>query len=338
MKWSRQWNNKLYTNTLLSYSSYFSNRDRTNSRTITPDEGEIRTIKTGLIEENNIDDISFKADIQYQISSKHQIEIGTHITQNKIDYNYSQNDTISIIERNDKANIYAFYLQDQIRLFNDKLLITPGLRFTNYNLTGENYFEPRLSANYNLSENINLKAAIGRYNQFAKRVIREDVLQGSRDFWVMADKDKIPVTTADHFIAGASYEKNGFLIDIEGYYKKLTGLSEYSLRFTTDQGGIGYDDSFYAGTGSTIGIDFLLQKSIRNYTGWLGYTLSETIQNFPDLQEGDFPASNDVTNEFKFVNMYNVGHWNFSLTWVYATGRPYTEPTGGYSIDLLDGN
>ncbi|MEN8251121.1 MAG: TonB-dependent receptor, partial [Bacteroidota bacterium] len=68
-----------------------------------------------------------------------------------------------------------------------------------------------------------------------------------------------------------------------------------------------------------------------------GYTLSETMYNFPEFGVDDFPSSNDVTHEFKFVNMYNLGRWDFSLTWVYATGRPYTEPTGGYSISLLDG-
>ncbi len=336
LKWSRQWTDKLYTNTLLSYSNYFSNRDRSTTRTITPNDSDSRTIKTGIIEDNNIQDISFKADVQYQLSSKHTFEFGTHLTKNDIDYTYSQNDTISLIARDDAANIYAFYFQDKIRLLNQRLLLTPGIRFTYYENTGENYFEPRLSANYVLTDEITLKAAVGRYYQFAKRVIREDVLQGSRDFWVMADENSIPVTKADHYIAGFSYEKNGFVLDVEGYYKNLTGLSEYSLRFTTDRDGITYDDNFFDGTGSTLGIDVLLQKSFGNYTGWMGYTLSETKHNFKDFQEEDYPASNDVTNEFKFVNMYNLGRWDFSLTWIYATGRPYTEPTGGYSLTLLD--
>ncbi|MEN8250709.1 MAG: carboxypeptidase-like regulatory domain-containing protein, partial [Bacteroidota bacterium] len=295
LKWSRQWTDKLYVNSLLSYSSYFSNRDRSNTRTITPSGGEERTIKAGLLEENNIEDVSFKADVQYQISSDNTLEFGTQITNNNIDYSYSQNDTISIISRDDNAKIYAFYAQDKIRLFNQKLLITPGLRYTYYDVTGKNYFEPRLSANYLLTDDITLKAATGRYYQFAKRVIREDVLQGSKDFWVMADGNTLPVTMADHYIAGASYEKNGFVFDVEGYYKRLQGLSEYSLRFTADQGGITYDDSFFEGTGSTIGIDFLLQKSIERYSGWAGYTLSETMYNFPEFGVDDFPSSNDVT-------------------------------------------
>ena len=337
LKWSRQWTPKLYINTLVSYSNYYSNRDRTSSRTITPEDGESRTMKNGILEDNTIDDLSFKADIVYQHSNNHTFEAGTHITSNTIDYSYSQNDTVSIITRNDKGKTYAFYVQDRINLFDNKLQLIPGIRYTYFDVTGKNYFEPRLSANYYLNDKITLKAALGEYNQFAKRVIREDVLEGSKDFWVLANGDNLPVSKAHHIIAGASYEKNGFVFDVEGYYKKLQGLTEYSLRFTTDLGGITYDDSFFQGTGNTKGIDFLIQKSKGNYTGWIGYTLSETLYNFPIYQETDFHASNDVTHEFKIVNLYKWRKWDFSATWIFATGRPYTEPTGGYSITLLDG-
>ena len=337
LKWSRQWSDRLYTNSLISHSSYFSNRDRSNERTITPDEGEPMTIKTGLIEDNHINDLSYKMDVEYKVSPGHNLEFGTHLTKNVITYSYSQNDTVSIISRNDQANISAFYLQDEIRNKNQKLLVTPGIRFTHYDITGKNYLEPRLSMSYSLNDNIIFKAATGRYYQFAKRVIREDVLQGSRDFWVMAEGDRLPVTRADHFIAGFNYEKNGFVLDMEGYYKKLSGLSEYSLRFTADQGGLTYEDSFFEGTGNTRGLDLLLQKSMGKYSGWMSYTLSQTRYNFPIYQESDFPASHDVTHEYKFVNIYKLGKFDFSATWVYATGRPYTEPTGGYSVSLLDG-
>lgn len=337
LKWGRQWSDKFYSNILLSNSRYFSNRDRSVERTVTPNDGEARTINAGLIEKNRIRDASFKADFEYKISNKNSIEFGTHLTKNEINYSYSQNDTISIIDRYDNANTLAFYLQNERWMFNQKLKMIRGARFMHYSITGKTYIEPRLAINYYLSDKVTLKASAGRYNQFAKRVIREDVLQGSRDFWVMADGDKLPVLSSDQLILGASYEKNGFVFDVEGYYKRLKGLSEYSLRFTPEQGGLTYEDNFFQGTGSTLGLDFLVQKSHGNYTGWLAYTLSDTDYNFPDFQEGDFPAAQDVTHEFNFVNMYKLGAWDFSLTWIYATGRPYTEPTGGYTVSLLDG-
>ena len=52
----------------------------------------------------------------------------------------------------------------------------------------------------------------------ATRVVREDIQQGSRDFWLLANGDNIPVGYAEHFIAGTSYETPTYLFDVEGYY------------------------------------------------------------------------------------------------------------------------
>ena len=35
--------------------------------------------------------------------------------------------------------------------------------------------------------------------------------------------------------------------------------------------------------------------------------------------------------------MYKYRRWDFSATWIYATGRPYTAPSGAYTVTLLDG-
>ena len=39
-------------------------------------------------------------------------------------------------------------------------------------------------------------------------------------------------------------------------------------------------------------------------------------------------ADQDSTHEFKTVLMYEWGDWDFASTFIYATGRPYTEVLG----------
>jgi len=51
----------------------------------------------------------------------------------------------------------------------------------------------------------------------------------------------------------------------------------------------------------------------------------------------DYYAANDVTHEFKAVATYHWRNWDFSGTWIYASGKPYTAPEGGYTVTLLDG-
>jgi hypothetical protein len=47
-KWSRRINDRFYVNTLVSYSNYYSQRDRSTSGNSTQPDGTVRTFKNGL--------------------------------------------------------------------------------------------------------------------------------------------------------------------------------------------------------------------------------------------------------------------------------------------------
>ncbi len=179
-----------------------------------------------------------------------------------------------------------------------------------------------------MSNKIKLKGAWGKYYQFANNLVREDILQGNRDFWMLADEENLPVSSAIHYIAGISYENKNFLFDVEAYYKDLNNMSQYAFRFTPGMEDIDYNDFFYHGTGTAKGVEFLVQKKYGKYTGWMCYTLGSAEYHIPELEADPFPASHDVTHEFKWVNSLNLKKWTLAATWIFATGRPYTEPMG----------
>jgi len=184
--------------------------------------------------------------------------------------------------------------------------------------------------------NCRFKGAWGRYNQFIKRVENEDILEGSRDFWVLADS-VLPPTSAEHRVLGVSYETRGFLFDLEGYHKSLDGVTQF---FTRSRRGPGQalDELFFAGTGVAKGLELLVQKKVGPLTGWVSYSLSRVEYDLDDFNGGEaFPASHDQTHEFKTVGIYQVGPWTFSGTWVYGSGRPFTGPESEYVVELLDG-
>jgi len=337
LKWSRRWNDRFYNNTLVSYSQYFSRRDRSVDGNVTDSNGDEQTIKRGTLEDNDLRDLTAKTDFEWKLSKNHQIEFGGYVTNNDIRYAYAQNDTSKIIDRKTKGNLYGGYFQDRIMLFNNKLVMTPGVRINYFDQTKQNYYEPRMNLQWQITKTIKLKGSAGRYYQFAKRVIREDILAGSRDFWVLADNSRLPVSRNDQYVLGASYEVKDWLFDVEAYHKDLSGLSEYSLRFTPSFNNISYNEAFYQGTGVARGIDFLVQKKYGKWNGWIGYTIGDVRSNFPVYGKNDFYASNDVTHEFKIINLYKWRKWDFSATWIYASGKPYTAPTGGYQIELLNG-
>jgi hypothetical protein len=129
------------------------------------------------------------------------------------------------------------------------------------------------------------------------------------------------------------------LFDVEAYYKDIQNDTRYTLRFAPKIGaGLIASETFFNGTGTVHGIDFLLQKKFGNMTGWFGYTLAKSDKFIPMFSPNPFPSNFDVRHEFKWVGMYKYKRWDFSSTFLYATGKPYTSIIGGYSVTLLDGS
>ncbi|MDR2498624.1 MAG: TonB-dependent receptor [Tannerellaceae bacterium] len=333
LKWSRNWNNRFYSNALVSFSNYYSMRDRQNSSTGTFGNAAVM-FDMNTDEENRLWDYSLKIDNEYKLSGTNKLEFGLNYSNYNIDYRYSQSDTSSILDMQNRGNLLSLYLQDRLTL-NESLTLQPGLRLSYYDVTARPYFEPRLQAFYKLNDKIKLKASAGYYYQFVNRIVREDISAGSRDIWLLSDNTGIPVSSAMHYVAGGSYETKEFIFDLEAYYKKLNNLSEYTLRFAPSfMDNSAYQEFFYTGKGYSRGIDFLLQKKYGKLTGWIAYTLSETRYSFPVYGNGYFPANQDVTHEFKTVITYKpVRNLTLSASWIYATGKPFTEPIGAYALN-----
>jgi len=338
LKWSRKWSSKLYGNTILSYSNYYNNRNRSSERTLINPDDETTTSMSGVFENNDLKDYSLKSDYQFELTGNSQLQFGAFATLYDIKYSYAQSDTVKILDRDGTALLGGAYVQTRTKFFNDKLQIIPGLRADYFETTGKVYLEPRAAISFSLTDNLILKGSTGKFYQFANRVTREDIMSGSKEFWILSDGNSVPISSATHYILGISYESPGYTFSAEAYYKKIQNLTEYSLRINASPMGVDYNENFFNGYGFARGIEFLAQKNSGNLTGWISYTLGEAKNHFDQYSEGYFPANQDVTHEFKIVGLYNFNRWDFSATWIYATGRPYTAPSGAYTMTLLDGS
>jgi hypothetical protein len=182
-----------------------------------------------------------------------------------------------------------------------------------------------------------LKAAWGQYRQFVNRVENEDVLQGSRDFWLLADST-LPPTAAEHRIVGAAFDRPQWSINVEAYDKNLTDIALFSRRYR-QAFGVNTGSFFYTGDGRARGLEVMLEKKRGALTGWSSYTLSKTTSTFADVDQGaEFPSSVDQRHELKGFGAYAMGKWQVSATALYGSGRPYTAPVAQYQVKLLDGS
>ncbi|MGH7600491.1 MAG: hypothetical protein ACREOI_29400 [bacterium] len=132
---------------------------------------------------------------------------------------------------------------------------------------------------------------------------------------------------AEHNIIGGKFENENLLLDIELYHKRLEGIVEL-LDGRQFVGREGEPSARLQSAGSANGVDILLQKKTGAVTGWASYSLSQARTNVKlnDGSAGSYLSNQDSPHNFKLVGNYSYRNWNFSATWQYASGKPYTVP------------
>ena len=338
LRWGRQWTSRLYSNLLVATSEYRS--DALRSTLLEERDAGTDTLvgarTTGSAEANLVSDRTLRLDNEWQVLGSHRLQFGTWLQRAGARYLSTRDDTTTVLDRDDHASQLAGYVQDAWAVA-PWLGLTVGGRATAYSGTGQTYWEPRVSTRLSLSPSVALKAAYGRYHQFVSRVVNENVVEGSRDFWLLADGDLVDVTSSVHYVLGGSVETRSLLFDVEFYRKDLSGLSEFSLRYRR-AGEADPLNLFFQGTGVVRGMDVLIQRKIGVFTGWASYALSRVEHTFPALNGGlPFPPLHDQRHEFKLVGSAALGRWRLAGTWAYGSGTPYTAPQAEYTVTLLDG-
>ncbi len=126
----------------------------------------------------------------------------------------------------------------------------------------------------------------------------------------------------------------------EGYYKQVSNLVEYkdgaNLLITEVP-----ETELLQGDLKAYGLEFMIERTFGNLTGWLNYTFTNTrvqVESDYALSQVNnglpFPASYDKPHSVNLISNYRFRK-RFSLSWniVYSTGRPYTSPVSVYFLN-----
>lgn len=330
VRWNRDWNDMIRTAVTVGRSDY---------DTITQRSSNVGGRTGGSGELNVVDDttVTFAAPITFNASN--ELTIGGQWTANRVVFEFANNlagttgpngaqigALASQLNRSSTGTLTSAFIQHRAMLGN-KLIAQPGLRVTKSSVTGERYVEPRITATWLATDRLRLKGAYGQYHQFVNRLVREDVFQGNREFWALSDTDAVPVAASTNASVGAAYQTNRLLIDAEVFSRDIKDLSQLAPRLTGSTDSVDLSSFFYSGTGRAKGLELLTQVKRGRHSGWASYTWSQVMYDFPELSE-PFPADQDRTHEVKLVDVFSLGRWTASATWVLSSGRPYTEPSG----------
>jgi hypothetical protein len=172
---------------------------------------------------------------------------------------------------------------------------------------------------------LNLKAAYGVYHQMIRRLNERSLYFSVPETWALAGRGPVTVLESHHYLAGATWDKNGWQIDIEGYIKTETGTIELIFpELVLSSGNI--DDFAVNGQRHIQGADLLVKRNFQNQNILFSYSYMLAQSKYNDLNNGEYFRSSGFANhELGLVYNANRKRWDFSAAVSISSGLPYTE-------------
>ena len=340
MRWNRMWNNKLFSNTTVTYSRYKFNTAFGFEEISVNNNGGLDRSAAALEYISGIEDYAGKIDFDYIPNPNHYIRFGAGVTNHTFTPGVSQAKiTVGAIDtvlntgsQNTQANEFALYVEDDLKI-STKFQANIGVHASAFAVDGKNYFsvQPRLGMLYHLPDNYSLKGSFATMTQFIHLLTNEG-LGLPTDLWVPTTKDIVPEQSWQTGLGIAKTFNDMFEVSVEGYYKEMKNLLSYieGASFINEPGAEdeGWEARVTQGDGRSYGAEFFMQKKTGDFTGWIGYTLSWTNRQFDDINGGEvYPFKYDRRHDFSIVAAYDItDKISASAVWVYGTGNAITLP------------
>ena len=323
---SSKWNHESDTQITLSNYDYSSSYDSKDSA----DVNNGRMLIGSVNEENTLQDRSLKFHHRYMGFENHKFESGIDETFYDISFSDHKIDGTTSNESSIEQNgfLHSFYIQD-LWVPSPRWVIQPGLRVSYFSERVGFYTSPRLSVINKISPNITVESFIGKHYQFVHRLSGYNTTRGTQGMWILSSEDISNISSLNtHF--GLNWDFSDYTITGEFYYRSMDDLVQFkesSIPVTALRNDRSDEESLMnIGSGKTNGIEIILRKRKGPITGWLSYQQNKTQYNFPELNNGKtFLSDHDKTQEFKSVFMTNIGSWELTANWVFASGHVYTD-------------
>ena len=267
----------------------------------------------------NINQLYFRANFNYYLSSSHTIEFGLNTLRYKLHPGFyvpvgSKSLVVPDTLQAEQAQESALYVSDHYTV-TSALSLDAGLRWSVFNYLGpsvvNNYAsglpltvqtqtgttpygsgsiiktyggpEYRLSARLVLTENFSLKAGYNTSRQYIN-MLSNTTAMAPTDIWKLSDPNIKP-QYGDQISLGAyhNFSNNTIETSVEVYYKRIQDYLDYKPGAQLIMNPHIETDVLET-HGKAYGVEFLVKKSTGKLNGWISYTYSRILlqQNNPN--------------------------------------------------------
>ncbi|WP_235832310.1 TonB-dependent receptor [Flavobacterium zhairuonense] len=183
--------------------------------------------------------------------------------------------------------------------------------------------EPRIQFGYGITRDLNLELLGELKSQNSQQIIdlQKDYFGIEKRRWIISNDSTIPIQKSKQLSLNLSYEKKGWLFDIENFYKRVSGI-------TTSSQGFQNQLEFVKTTGDyeIWGAEMLVQKKMNHFLTWLSYTYNHNNYHFATYEYPVFPNNFEVMHTATWAGIYEKNNFKIALGTKWTSGRPKTSP------------
>lgn len=354
LRWNYELSPKLFMNLTGSYTQY---RNRVSLGIIS--EGLDDYFEEEMSYNSGIRDIALKADFDYQPVPDHSVKFGGgmvhHIFRPEVigmreeESSHQLDFDTAIGGAPVHAEELSFYIEDDWAI-TEAFKVNGGANVTGFLVQGKFYpsLQPRVSGRYMISDDLSVKAGYSFMTQYMHQLSNSSISLPT-DLWVPVTARIAPMY-AHQVAVGVFYNLKGLVdLSLELYGKSMTNMLEYKDGASFMGSSIGWEDKVCMGNGWSYGAEFLAQRTIGEFTGWVGYTISKTMRQFDRegqmLNNGEpFPAKYDRRHDISIMLSYKPNkNFDMGVTWVFSSGnvgtlamQHYIDPETGRDIPYIE--
>ncbi len=198
-----------------------------------------------------------------------------------------------------------------------------GARQQFFAFINQSAFDPQIRANYQYNDKLHFKASAGIYHQYLQSFQETDftISNATEQLWILAGSTEgRGIIENRQLTLGFLYSNKGWLIDVDGFRKQLTGLNARKINPILDP--------FYMAEETIYGMDLLIKKRFKRLRLWATYSFQNSNAQVEELNLMNIPAFSNLTHQLKVVQSYELGSFSFSTSYTYRSGAPYAFADG----------
>ena len=328
LQWKRVLSSDVYMTNSLSYTRY---RHREKVDISMNNAGEKYDYSS--IDQSSVRDLSYKGDVKYNPTRNLSFDMGLNVSLLTHIPKYEEINGKQMGKDKFFSSENAIYVEGEWSFLKHSRL-TAGLRGVGHFAEGfDDYsLEPRVNLSLGLSKNHSINASYMEINQYSHLIFSSGNDISTQDVWVPSGID-VPPSRSQQYTLGwqGTFAEGMFSAEASLYYKKLDNLVTFKEGYSTFSSEVGWQTALETGgKGKSKGAEILIKKEKGNFTGFIGYTLSKTTRQYPNINNGkeylfDYDRTHVLTTSLNYKLNEKI---DFNASWIYQTGLPYTPAIG----------